>query len=152
MPASLGGIFRPATAAIAIAALSGAQTARAQESPVSISVYGGTCSILIVGDAPSAKPCIGTLMVDGFPEGRKSVIFHNADDEAIAFQAIPLQGEHFGVKAVEVNGQTMPATGTCTMHLDARNTGEIRCEAQMAGHVTSGTFQVTALNHSIGGP
>ncbi len=125
--------------------------AHSQESPTALSVYGGSCTILIVNGAPSAKPCIGTLMVNGFSGGSKTVIFHNTDDEAIAFQAIPRQGMHYGISSVEVNGQSAPATGACTIALDAQNAGEIRCEARAGGRVTSGTFQVTALKHRIGG-
>ena len=152
MPGFMQRIWRPAYVAAAIGVLAVVHQACAQESPVRIAVYGGTCSVLLIAGASSTKPCIGTLMVNGFADGSKSVIFHNADDEAIAFQAVPLQGEHFGVKAVEVNGQTTQARGTCTIQLDAHDTGEIRCEAQMGGHVTSGTFQVTGLNHVIGAP
>lgn len=128
-----------------------AGAASANELPDAMSVYEGTCSVLIVNDAAPAKPCVGSLVVNRYPSGRRTVIFHDADDEAIAFETIPRQGVHFSVSSVERNGESDPASGNCTINLNGKNAGEIACEAHAAGHLTSGTFQVTALKHEIGG-
>ena len=124
--------------------------AAAQEMPDSLAVYEGNCSVLIVNDQPSPKACLGSLVVNSFQSGKKMVLFHNADDEVIAFQATPRQGVHYAVTGLEQNGQNDAATGACTIDLNAQQVGEIRCEAHTAGHVTSGTFQVTRLKHVIG--
>jgi hypothetical protein len=125
--------------------------ASANELPDAMSVFEGTCSVLIVNGAAPAKPCVGSLVINRYPSGRRTVIFHDADDEAIAFETVPRQGVHFSISSVERNGESDPATGSCTIDLNGKNSGRIACEAQAAGHVTSGTFEVMALKHEIGG-
>jgi hypothetical protein len=145
---------RPFLAVILLAGASAAlldRPAAAQEPPVRLSVYGGTCTVLIIDDVPTPKPCIGTLMVNAFAGGQKAILFHDADDQVIAFQAVPRQGQHFAVTSVERNGQSDAASGACTIDLTAQHTGEIRCEAKAAGRLTSGTFEVTQLKHELGG-